>query len=190
MFRFTFDAIGTAWEIETPSPLEMPARRRILERIERFDVTYSRFQPDSLISRIASSPEGGCFAFPENAIALLHHSQGDSGQQRHHCGRGDPARDCLRSLELQRRFAAAVPKVVVGRPIDQVNVGKLAGSSNTPKTSMPRSGRSRTRPHDDPEWMPARQLMKDVHRLMRHFPSNRLQSSRLGSNQATLPWTG
>lgn|GEM_PF-1916569 len=38
-----------------------------------------------------------------------------------------------RSLELQRRFAAAVPKVVVGRPIDQVNVGKLAGSSNTPK---------------------------------------------------------
>jgi uncharacterized protein with FMN-binding domain len=38
-----------------------------------------------------------------------------------------------RSLELQRRFAAAVPKVVVGKPIDQVNVGKLAGSSNTPK---------------------------------------------------------
>lgn len=37
-----------------------------------------------------------------------------------------------RSLELQRRFAAAVPKVVVGRPIDQVNVGRLAGSSNTP----------------------------------------------------------
>jgi uncharacterized protein with FMN-binding domain len=38
-----------------------------------------------------------------------------------------------RSLELQRRFAAAVPKVVVGKPIDQVNVGKLAGSSGTPK---------------------------------------------------------
>ena len=37
------------------------------------------------------------------------------------------------SLELQRRFAAAVPKVVVGRPINQVNVGKLAGSSGTPK---------------------------------------------------------
>ncbi len=37
-----------------------------------------------------------------------------------------------RSLELQRRFAAAVPRVVVGKPIDQVNVGKLAGSSNTP----------------------------------------------------------
>lgn len=37
-----------------------------------------------------------------------------------------------RSLELQRRFAEAVPQVVVGRPIDQIKVGKLAGSSNTP----------------------------------------------------------
>jgi uncharacterized protein with FMN-binding domain len=37
------------------------------------------------------------------------------------------------SLELQRAFAAAVPKVVVGKRIDQVKVGKLAGSSGTPK---------------------------------------------------------
>jgi hypothetical protein len=36
-----------------------------------------------------------------------------------------------RSFELQRRFAAAVPRVVVGKPIDEVRVGKLAGSSNT-----------------------------------------------------------
>lgn len=38
-----------------------------------------------------------------------------------------------RSLELQRAFAAAVPKVVVGKRIDQVSVEKLAGSSGTPK---------------------------------------------------------
>jgi uncharacterized protein with FMN-binding domain len=38
-----------------------------------------------------------------------------------------------RSLELQRRFAATVPRVVVGKPIDEVKVGKLAGSSGTPK---------------------------------------------------------
>jgi uncharacterized protein with FMN-binding domain len=38
-----------------------------------------------------------------------------------------------RSLELQRAFAAAVPRVVVGKRIDQVRVGKLAGSSGTPK---------------------------------------------------------
>lgn len=37
-----------------------------------------------------------------------------------------------RSLELQRAFAAAVPQVVIGRPLDQVKVGKLAGSSGTP----------------------------------------------------------
>lgn len=36
------------------------------------------------------------------------------------------------SLQLQRAFAAAVPTVVVGKRIDQVKVGKLAGSSNTP----------------------------------------------------------
>ena len=37
------------------------------------------------------------------------------------------------SLELQRRFAKAVPAVVVGKPIDRVKVGRLAGSSGTPK---------------------------------------------------------
>ncbi|HEU5102434.1 MAG TPA: hypothetical protein VFU22_25600 [Roseiflexaceae bacterium] len=36
------------------------------------------------------------------------------------------------SLDYQRRFADAVPAVVVGRPIDEVNVGRLAGSSGTP----------------------------------------------------------
>lgn len=38
-----------------------------------------------------------------------------------------------RSLELQKAFARAVPQVVVGKPIDEVNVGKLAGSSGTPQ---------------------------------------------------------
>ncbi|WP_433369734.1 hypothetical protein ACQPZX_44145 [Actinoplanes sp. CA-142083] len=36
------------------------------------------------------------------------------------------------SLDYQNRFAAAVPAVVVGRPIDEVNVSHLAGSSGTP----------------------------------------------------------
>ncbi len=36
------------------------------------------------------------------------------------------------SLDYQRRFAAAVPAVVVGKRIDEVNVGRLAGSSGTP----------------------------------------------------------
>ena len=36
------------------------------------------------------------------------------------------------SLALQRRFAAAVPAVFVGKPIAKVQVGRLAGSSGTP----------------------------------------------------------
>lgn len=36
------------------------------------------------------------------------------------------------SLDYQRRFAAAVPALVKGKPIAEVQVGKLAGSSATP----------------------------------------------------------
>jgi thiamine biosynthesis lipoprotein len=95
MFRFTFDAIGSAWQIETPSRLEMPARRRILERMERFDVTYSRFRSDSLVARIASSPEGGCFTFPEDATALF-----DLYDRLHACTEGAVDPLIGRDLEL------------------------------------------------------------------------------------------
>ena len=37
------------------------------------------------------------------------------------------------SLDLQNRFAAAVPTVVVGRDIDEIKVDRLAGSSGTPQ---------------------------------------------------------
>jgi uncharacterized protein with FMN-binding domain len=40
-----------------------------------------------------------------------------------------------RSLELQRSFAAAVPKVVVGKPIDQVRVGKFAAALRAASTT-------------------------------------------------------
>ena len=36
------------------------------------------------------------------------------------------------SLDLQQRFAEAVPAVVVGKKIDDVKAGRLAGSSGTP----------------------------------------------------------
>ncbi len=95
MFRFTFDAIGADWEIQTPSPLEMHTRRRILDRIEQFDVTYSRVRPDSLVSRIASSPEGGCFTFPEDAVALF-----DLYDRLHACTEGAVDPLIGRDLEL------------------------------------------------------------------------------------------
>lgn len=37
------------------------------------------------------------------------------------------------SLDYQRRFADAIPEIVVGRPIDEVEVDFVAGSSGTPQ---------------------------------------------------------
>ncbi|WP_311214717.1 MULTISPECIES: hypothetical protein [unclassified Arthrobacter] len=37
------------------------------------------------------------------------------------------------SLDLQKRFADAVPGIVVGRDIDEIKVDRLAGSSGTPQ---------------------------------------------------------
>lgn len=71
MFTFSFNAIGTQWEIETYEPLVRGQQQRILRRIEEFDTTYSRFRPDSLVSRIAAAPDGGCFDFPDDSLALF-----------------------------------------------------------------------------------------------------------------------
>ncbi|WP_405503990.1 FAD:protein FMN transferase [Streptomyces anulatus] len=69
--RFAFDAIGTQWQIETEAPLDQALQQHVLDRTERFDATYSRFRPDSLVSQIASAPEGGRFVFPDDALALF-----------------------------------------------------------------------------------------------------------------------
>jgi FAD:protein FMN transferase len=71
MFVFKFDAIGTSWEIDTPRPLSVSLQREILRRIERFDVTYSRFRPDSVVAQIAAAVDGGSFQFPDDATALF-----------------------------------------------------------------------------------------------------------------------
>ncbi|MGW4490518.1 FAD:protein FMN transferase [Streptomyces sp. NPDC004376] len=68
---FAFDAIGTRWEIETPGSLGAELREQILERVGRFDAVYSRFRPDSLVSRIAAAPGGGRFVFPDDAVGLF-----------------------------------------------------------------------------------------------------------------------
>jgi FAD:protein FMN transferase len=68
---FAFDAIGTRWEIETDRPLGDDLRARIRDRIDRFDATWSRFRPDSLVTRIAGARHGGRFRLPDDASALL-----------------------------------------------------------------------------------------------------------------------
>lgn len=71
MARFAFDAIGTSWEIDTAAPLAAPVRQDLLNRIEQFDAAYSRFRPDSLVSRVAAADRGGSFEFPEDAVRLF-----------------------------------------------------------------------------------------------------------------------
>jgi hypothetical protein len=43
-FVLGFDAIGARWEIETHEPLGASLKRRMFERIEEFEATYSRFR--------------------------------------------------------------------------------------------------------------------------------------------------
>lgn len=70
-YLFTFNAIGTQWEIESHKPLDLQLQRHILERIEQFDTTYSRFRPDSLVSQVANAPDGGYFDFPDDSVILF-----------------------------------------------------------------------------------------------------------------------
>ncbi|MER5440447.1 FAD:protein FMN transferase [Streptomyces sp. NPDC002790] len=69
--RFTFDAIGSHWQIDTDEPLSTSLRTCIFDRAEHFDATYSRFRPDSLVSRIAAATDGGAFDFPEDSLHLF-----------------------------------------------------------------------------------------------------------------------
>ncbi|WP_382309624.1 FAD:protein FMN transferase [Herbiconiux sp. UC225_62] len=66
---FDFEAIGTHWQIETPAPLDAAARQAVLDRVETFDATYSRFRSDSLVAALAERP--GRYAFPDDAIELF-----------------------------------------------------------------------------------------------------------------------
>jgi FAD:protein FMN transferase len=68
---FTFDALGTQWEIATREPLADALRQRILKRINDFDRTYSRFRDDSLVTRVAAAREGGRFLFPDDSSVLF-----------------------------------------------------------------------------------------------------------------------
>jgi FAD:protein FMN transferase len=70
--HWIFDAIGTTWVIDAQLPeqvSEMSLQTSIRERIADFDVVYSRFRADSLVSTIARSP--GTYTFPADAEKLF-----------------------------------------------------------------------------------------------------------------------
>lgn len=64
-----FDAIGTAWEIETSEPLPAMARLEIEQMIAAFDAEWSRFREDSLVTGLARA--AGVVDAPPDATAML-----------------------------------------------------------------------------------------------------------------------
>jgi len=67
----TFGATGTRWEINTRQPLTSQLQRQLLERVDQFEATYSRFRPDSLVTQMAEAEHGGRFSFPDDARPLF-----------------------------------------------------------------------------------------------------------------------
>jgi thiamine biosynthesis lipoprotein len=67
--RHSFEAIGTAWTIESGRTLEKGLLLDIKELIETFDRNWSRFRDDSLISAIART--GGEYPLPPEATPLF-----------------------------------------------------------------------------------------------------------------------
>lgn len=65
---FSFDGIGTHWEISTPDALGPAVRHQLLETVSDYDTTYSRFRPDSLVSALSREP--GRITLPGHAAAL------------------------------------------------------------------------------------------------------------------------
>ncbi len=73
MTKFEFEAIGTHWQIDIQDDLSQEAEVVLLEkindRIAEFDLTYSRFRPDSLVTRM--SKELGEFELPADADLMM-----------------------------------------------------------------------------------------------------------------------
>ncbi len=73
-FSFSFDAIGTHWQInihDARAPHEQRAALfdALMQRIEAFDRAYSRFRSDSLV--IEMSRTADTYALPEDAAPLI-----------------------------------------------------------------------------------------------------------------------
>ncbi len=64
-----FEAIGTAWQIDTSEPIASETAAAVLGCIKRFDRAWSRFRDDSLVSDIARG--AGEWEMPLEADSLL-----------------------------------------------------------------------------------------------------------------------
>jgi thiamine biosynthesis lipoprotein len=69
MTAWTFDAIGTAWQIDTREPLPVDVQAAVLDHVEQFDRTWSRFRDDSLVAAMARA--AGDWPAPERSDAMF-----------------------------------------------------------------------------------------------------------------------
>ena len=69
MELWRFEAIGTIWEIGADPPLTADERAAVREVIDDFDLTWSRFRADSLVSALAEEPQE--IPTPPDAVAML-----------------------------------------------------------------------------------------------------------------------
>jgi thiamine biosynthesis lipoprotein len=65
---FSFEGIGTHWEISTSAILAPDVQRQVLATVADYDQTYSRFRSDSLVSKLQRGP--GRISLPGHAVAL------------------------------------------------------------------------------------------------------------------------
>lgn len=69
MTTWSFDAIGTRWEIETATELSGARRAAVQARIDAFDAEWSRFRGDSVVAQLAVN--GGTVSAPTDTVAML-----------------------------------------------------------------------------------------------------------------------
>lgn len=74
MIRFDFQAIGTTWQIDIQKELSKEGEsllyKKIMDRIDEFDIAYSRFRSDSLITKM--SKEAGKYKLPDDADKMIY----------------------------------------------------------------------------------------------------------------------
>ena len=66
---FEFERIGTHWVIESDQAFTDDVKKIVLDRIELFDSSYSRFRDDSLVTIMSRSK--GVYALPHDAQPLF-----------------------------------------------------------------------------------------------------------------------
>lgn len=67
--KLAFAALGTEWTIETGEMLSDRLQKAITDMLEAYDMTYSRFRNDSVVSQM--SREAGTYVFPDDFPPIM-----------------------------------------------------------------------------------------------------------------------